>query len=171
MDCIIRALNKEEDCLLPDFLYHAIFLPEGAEPPPRSVVDLPELQVYITGFGRPHDYALAAEHDGQVVGLVWARIMEDYGHVDQHTPSLAISLLPEFRGRGIGTALMNEMLSLLQKKGYEQVSLSVQKTNPAVRLYGRLGFQTQKETEEEYLMVHPLSHLYEKTLPVNANSP
>lgn len=159
MDCIIRALKKEEYCLLPDFLYHAIFLPEGVEPPPRSVVELPELQVYTAAFGRPHDYALAAEQNGQVIGLVWARIMDDYGHVDQNTPSLAISLLPEFRGRGIGTALMNKMLALLQNIGYAQVSLSVQKANPAARLYSRLGFQTLRETEEEYLMVHPLVHL------------
>lgn len=107
MDTIIRKLSPEEYGLLREFLYQAIYLPEGIEPPPRSVVDLPELQVYIADFGtRSGDYCLVAEVKKQVVGAVWSRIMEDYGHIDGSTPSLAISLLPEYRGLGIGTRLL-----------------------------------------------------------------
>lgn len=107
MEYIIRPLKKEEYSILPDFLYEAIYLPPGVEPPPCSVVTLPELQLYISAFGSsPHDAALAAEQNGRVIGLVWARIMNDYGHIDRSVPSLAISLLPGFRGKGIGTALL-----------------------------------------------------------------
>lgn len=151
----IRSLKPEEVCLLRDFLYEAIYLPEGTPPPPRSIIDLPELQVYIRNFGtRPDDHCLVAEASGKVVGVVWVRQMNDYGHVDDHTPSLAISLFKSFRGRGIGTRLMKGMLDLLHSKSYRQVSLSVQKANPAVRLYRRLGFETVRETEEEYVMVY-----------------
>ena len=79
--------------------------------------------------------------------------MDDYGHVDDQTPSLAISLLPSYRGRGIGTALLRSLFGLLSAQGFGHVSLSVQKTNPAVRLYRRLGFYTVRETEEEYIML------------------
>lgn len=151
---VIRPLQAAETPLLRDFLYEAIYVPEGVEPPPRSVVDLPELQVYIQDFGsRPGDNALVAESRGRVVGAVWARLMNDYGHVDDQTPSLAISLYPKYRGKGIGTQLMRAMLDRLHREGYAQVSLSVQKTNPAVRLYERLGFKTVRETDEEYVMV------------------
>lgn len=151
----IRSLKPEEVCLLRDFLYEAIYLPKGTPPPPRSVIDLPELQVYIRNFGtRQDDHCLVAEASGKVVGVVWVRQMNDYGHVDDHTPSLAISLFKSFRGRGIGTRLMKGMLDLLHSKSYRQVSLSVQKANPAVRLYQRLGFETVRETEEEYVMVY-----------------
>ena len=154
-DYIIRALQPEETRLLRDFLYEAIYLPEGTPPPPRGVIDLPELQVYIQDFGtRPDDHCLVAESSGRVIGAVWVRQMNDYGHIDEHTPSLAISLYPPFRGKGIGTRLMREMTSLLRAKGYKQVSLSVQKANPAVRLYRRLGFETVRETEEEYIMLY-----------------
>lgn len=51
MDTIIRAMRPEEYDLLREFFYQAIYLPEGVEPPPRSVVNLPELQVYVQGFG------------------------------------------------------------------------------------------------------------------------
>ena len=42
--------------------------------------------------------------------------MNDYGHVDDETPSFAISLLPEYRGQGNGTRLMREMLALLKEQ-------------------------------------------------------
>ncbi|HJH59281.1 MAG TPA: hypothetical protein IAD30_06125 [Bacteroidetes bacterium] len=48
------------------------------------------------------------------------------------------------------------MLQLLRGKGYAQVSLSVQKTNPAFRLYKRLGFEKLRETDEEYILVRKL---------------
>ena len=153
MNTIIREIRPEEYDLLREFLYQAIYLPEGVEPPPRSVVDLPELQVYVTDFGtRPGDYCMAAEAEGKVVGAAWCRIMEDYGHMDSDTPSLAISLLPEYRGQGTGTQLLNGLLLLLRENGYRQVSLSVQKENPALRLYQRTGFRILAERGTEYLM-------------------
>ena len=154
MNTIIRKIRPEEHDLLREFLYQAIYLPEGMEPPPRSVVDLPELQVYIADFGtRPGDHGLVAEVEKKVIGAAWCRIMADYGHIDNDTPSLAISLLPEYRGLGIGTRLLNDLLLLLQEHGYLRASLSVQKGNPALRLYQRTGFRIVAERGTEYLML------------------
>lgn len=94
-----------------------------------------------------------ADVDGKIAGAVWVRIMNDYGHVDDTTPSFAISLYKEYRGAGIGTALMKEMLRILRQRGYRQASLAVQKANYAVRMYRKAGFQTIDENEEEYIMV------------------
>ena len=103
---VIRKLQPEEVELLKDFLYEAIFIPEGVSPPARDIVERPELRLYYEGFGNaPADHCLAAETDGHVVGAVWTRIMNDYGHVDDETPSFAISLLPEYRRQGIGTRM------------------------------------------------------------------
>ena len=154
MNTIIRKIRSEEHDLLREFLYQAIYLPEGVVPPPRSVVDLPELQVYIADFGtRPGDHCIVTEAAGKVVGAAWCRIMADYGHIDNDTPSLAISLLPEYRGLGIGTRLLNDLLLLLQEHGYLRASLSVQKENPALRLYQRTGFRIVAERGTEYLML------------------
>ena len=93
MDYIIREMRSEEYCLLSDFLYEAIYIPEGIEPPPKSVIESPELQEYIIEFGnRKHDKALVAEIQGKVVGVIWVRIMNDYGNIDDDTPSLAMSV-------------------------------------------------------------------------------
>lgn len=88
-----------------------------------------------------------------IIGAVWARIMNDYGHVDDKTPSLAISLYKDHRHQGIGTALMNAMLGLLRVKGHSKVSLSVQKANYAVNMYKKAGFETIYENEGEYIMI------------------
>ena len=94
-----------------NFYNEAIFVPDGAEPPPKSILNCPELQVYIAGFGtNRHDKALIAEVDGNIVGAIWARIMNDYGHIDMDTPSLAMSILEKYRGMGIGTLLLAQML-------------------------------------------------------------
>ena len=153
----IRKIEETEYPMLKDFLYEAIFVPEGVEPPPRSIVDAPELQVYISGFGsEPHDTALIAEIDNKVIGAVWVRIMNDYGHIDDETPSFAISLYKEYRGLGIGTKMMKAMLAILNDRGYRQASLAVQKANYAVKMYRKVGFEIVDENDEEYIMVNHL---------------
>lgn len=150
-------MQQAEYPLLDNFLYEAIFIPDGVEPPPKSIIYRPELQVYISEFGKSkHDIALVADINGKIVGAVWVRIMNDYGHIDDKTPSFAISVYKEYRGKGIGTALMSEMLAILKKRGCEQASLSVQKKNFAAEMYRKLGFKTIDENEEEYLMVKKL---------------
>ncbi len=154
MNYIIRNIRGSETYLLKDFLYEAIFIPEGVDPPDKDIIEKPELRVYTDGFGsNKGDYCLVAETDDKVVGAVWTRIMNDYGHVDDDTPSFAISLYKEYRGQGIGTQLMVKMLELLKENGYKRASLAVQKANYAVKMYEKVGFKTVDENEEEYIMV------------------
>lgn len=154
MDYKIRAIAEGEDSLLEDFLYEAIFVPEGVCAPPKSIINQPELQVYITDFGKKKDdIGLVAEVDKQAVGAVWVRVMNDYGHINDDTPSFAISLYKDYRGLGIGTNLMKEMLRILKNRGYKQASLAVQKANYAVKMYQKTGFEIWDENEEEYIML------------------
>ena len=154
MNYIIRKIKQEESDVLNTFLYEAIFIPEGVEPPPKEIINQPELQVYVDGFGnKDGDIAFVAESNGTIVGAVWVRIMDDYGHIDDKTPSFAISLLKEYRGYGIGTELMRKMLSELKECGYKQTSLAVQKQNYAVKMYKNVGFEIIDENAEEYIMV------------------
>ena len=153
MDYKIREIRKNEYPILSDFLYETIFIPEGMDKPPKSIIEQPELQVYVEDFGKEDDWCLVAEVKGKIVGAVWVRIMDDYGHIDNETLSLAISLYAEYRNMGIGIALMRDMLELLKNKSYKRTSLSVQKVNYAVCMYQKVGFEVVDENEEEYIMV------------------
>lgn len=153
MNYKIRPIKKAETPLLRDFLYNAIFIPEGVDAPPISIVDDEILQVYIRDFGKfPDDRCLVAESNGKVVGAIWSRIMNDYGHIDNHTPSIAISLYKEHRNKGVGTELLKQMLDLLRKDGYRSVSLSVQKANYAMKMYQKAGFKVLSDDTEEAIM-------------------
>ena len=155
----IREMRSEEIPLLDDFLYEAIFIPEGVPAPLRSIIENEDLQVYVRDFGKKaDDRCLVAEVGGRIVGAVWTRIMNDYGHIADGIPSLAISLYKDYRNQGIGTELLRKMLQLLRRDGYPQVSLSVQKANYAFRMYQKAGFEVVKGTEEEYLMVYKLKN-------------
>lgn len=61
-----------------------------------------------------------------------------------------IALLPEYRGRGIGGELLTEILTEAQDRGLI-VSIHVERQNPALRLYRRLGFQCAGEQGPVYL--------------------
>ena len=157
MKYTLRKMTAQEYPLLDDFLYEAIFVPEGVEPPSKSIITAPELQIYVKDFGTSKDdFSLVAEVENKIIGAVWVRIMNDYGHIDDRTPSLAISLYKKYRGQGIGSSLIKEMLSLLQAHGYKRVSLSVQKANYAAKLYQKIGFRIIKEIGDEWIMTYNL---------------
>lgn len=158
----VRLMQASDYVCLPEFLYQAIFLPEGVESPPRSIINDPRIFAYIKDFStQSGDLGVVAEQNGQVIGAAWTRIIPTYGHINDETPELAISILPEFRGYGIGTKLLKKMFAVLRANGYVQTSLSVQKDNPAVRLYKRLGYRIMEEKldhvgNEDFIMMKDL---------------
>jgi len=159
---IIRTIEEEEIPLLADFLYEAIFQPEGTSPLPYDIIGTPEINVYIDGFGKKDDdFCLVADLSGKIIGAVWIRILDGnvkgYGNIDSKTPEFAISLLSECRNRGYGTLLMKKMIEYLKLKGYAQASLSVDKKNHAARMYIALGFEVIRENEHDYLMILKLT--------------
>ena len=153
MDYKIRKLKRDEVRILEIFLYEAIFIPEGVEPPPKDIINHPDLNIYISDFGGKTDLCYVAEVSKKIVGAAWTRIINDYGHIDDETPSLSISLLKEFRNQGIGTTMVKQILKKLKEQGYKQVSLSVQKKNYAFNMYKNVGFEIVRENKEDYIMV------------------
>ncbi len=157
MNYEIRHMRQDEWLLLADFLYEAIFVPEGfiGEIPRSIIYDDPRCRAAFEQFGSlPDDRALVAVVDGKVVGACWVRTTDEYGHIDNSTPSFSISLYEQYRGRGIGSEMMRRMLDELKTAGYTRASLSVQKLNPALHLYERLGFRIIGDgaDETEWLM-------------------
>lgn len=159
MDYTIREMRTDEYHLLDDFLYQAIYQPDTTDLAPKSIINKPELQVYIKDFGKQKDdHCFCAEADNKVVGAVWVRNINGYGSIDNVTVEFAISVFDEYQKMGIGTALMNRMLKHLKELNYSKASLAVQKGNYAVRMYQKVGFEIACENEQEYIMIHRLSY-------------
>ena len=78
----------------------------------------------------------------QPLGAAWLRVFvgeeKNCNDIEDGTPELAIAVLPSYTGQGIGAQLLE--VSLTAASVYPAVYLSVRATNPAKRLYERLGF-------------------------------
>jgi ribosomal protein S18 acetylase RimI-like enzyme len=107
---------------------------------------LPELRKYLEGWGRAGDEAVVAfNRDEQAIGAAWARLFSarqpGYGFVAPEVPELSVAVVPSMRGQGVGTALLKELMKRARAAGYKALSLSVDRANPALALYQRIGFQ------------------------------
>ena len=141
MRLVFRTAIGSDEPFLREMLWLALFVPPGASPLPRAVLSEPAISRYVDGWSKwPGDYGMIALMDNVPVGAGWLRRFSagapGYGFVDDHTPELSIALLPEFRGQGIGSRMLGELL-----RHTPSVSLSCDLANPACRLYARYGFR------------------------------
>jgi GNAT superfamily N-acetyltransferase len=142
---IIRPLMPSDSAFLWEMVYHAIHVPEGEPAPAHDIVYDPMIAAYVRGWGREGDVGFAAVSTGsaQRVGAAWVRLfdreMPGHGFLDETTPELSMAILPEYRGAGIGTALLERLVASLRER-HDALSLSVARRNPALRLYSRAGF-------------------------------
>ena len=139
---IIRLATKEDEPFLWEMLYYAAHMDEDAGVSPESAKSNPDLMKYVKDWGRETDVgSIALEPDcNQPVGAAWIRLLA----VDDITPELAIAVLPQYLGRGIGTLLLQHLLEAAKQR-YPRVILSVRTTNPAKSLYERMGFVVTEE--------------------------
>ncbi len=140
MKITVRASQKSDEPFLWEMLYQALYVPEGEPPLPREIVQQPELSQYVREWGQPDDVGMIALEDEKPIGAVWLRQIKAYGYVDDQTPELSIAMLPDYRGQGLGTRLMQELMATVRPH-YAAISLSVSLDNQALRLYQRLGFE------------------------------
>ncbi|MGZ9583658.1 N-acetyltransferase family protein [Paenibacillus marinisediminis] len=143
----IRPVTTEDVPFLWDMLYESMHVSEGQEPFSRDILNDPYISKYMDGWGREGDLGYIAVNDeDQPVGSITARYFTEdnqgFGYVADDVPELGMALLPEYRGCGIGTALMQRLIQELKVQGVKELSLSVAPDNlAAVKLYQRFGFQ------------------------------
>lgn len=142
----IRPLEPTDEPFLWEMLYEAIHVPEGRPKPDRTILQEPALAHYVASWGQqPGDEGLLAidQASGQPVGAAWLRFFTaddpGWGFVDVDTPEVSMAIVPAYRGQGIGTTLLKELIAQVEGR-YAALSLSVDPENPAMRLYERLGF-------------------------------
>lgn len=119
--------------------------PDNGARSAEEVVRDPSLAHYVAGWPRPGDVGVVAQ-DVRPLGAAWWRYFDaldpGYGFVAETVPELAIGVVPDARGQGIGRALLDELIGRACTAGIGALSLSVRLDNPALRLYRRCGFET-----------------------------
>lgn len=142
-------------------LYQAIYTPPGEPPPPRAILTDPEISRYAAGWGAPGDLGFAAcapavSANESPVGAAWLRLFAPdapgYGFVSAGIPELSLAVLPDWRSQGIGSRLLDHLLSAAALQ-FPAVSLCVTAANPALRLYERNGFTTIRKEGASLVML------------------
>jgi ribosomal protein S18 acetylase RimI-like enzyme len=142
----IRKARDDDAAFLSQMLYEAAAWRPGSRASAEALLSDPAIAVYISGWGRPGDEGLIAEAaTGEPVGAAWYRLFSPEAHgfafVDADTPEITIAVCSKFRGRGIGSALLDELIACARRRGHPALSLSVEPDNPALRLYERAAFR------------------------------
>jgi ribosomal protein S18 acetylase RimI-like enzyme len=141
---ILRPATAADLDFLSAMSYEAATWRPGPRPPAESVLADPAVARYLHGWGREGDSAWIAEQDGRALGAAWYRLFTadepGYGFVATDVPELSIAVESAARGRGIGSLLLETLIADARAAGFPALSLSVERDNPALRLYERAGF-------------------------------
>jgi ribosomal protein S18 acetylase RimI-like enzyme len=146
---VFRLSAQADPAFLAEMLYEAVnWHDDGAEERPslESVLAVPENARYVSDWGRTGDLALCAlDRRDEPVGAAWLRFFTaarpGYGYVADDVPELSIGVYPEFRRQKVGTLLLGSVIARAERDRTRGISLSVNRNNPAKRLYARNGFE------------------------------
>ena len=143
---LIRRASPEDAAFLQEMLAVAAdWRPDAGVRSAAEIMGVPALARYLAGWPAERDVGFVAE-EGRPLGAAWWRFFPEqdpgYGFVDEATPEVSIGVVEEARGRGLGTLLLQTLISEAQRRVLPALSLSVEPDNPAASLYQRLGFET-----------------------------
>jgi GNAT superfamily N-acetyltransferase len=153
---VIRKGGSGDVPFMRDMLTHAYYWRWGRP----EAEDIPASR-YVDAWGRPGDTAVIALDGGFPVGAAWYRLFSEdapgYGFVDERTPELTIAVVPGKRGKGLGEELLRALLDKAREAGHRSLSLSVERANPARKLYERFGFREVEVRGDTVVMRGDLS--------------
>ena len=118
--------------------------------PYEKILDV-EAEDYTTFIDNPQKVIFFADVDGKSAGQIklipwWNKFV--------YVEEFAVS--PEFRGMGVGRALMNRAIEWAKHQNFPGITLETQDNNvPACRLYARCGFKLRGFDTHVYKGLNP----------------
>jgi GNAT superfamily N-acetyltransferase len=130
-------------------------------PSREELISNPHHGRYLDGWMREGDAGVVAVDGERPIGAAWYRRFSadepGYGFLDEATPEISIAVDSRHRGRGLGTALLHALCERAGHDGLGALCLSVERDNPALRIYRRLGFVEVEGTNDACTMRLDLS--------------
>jgi len=158
MGVVIRAAMACDAAFLEDMLVEAANAPSHPDRGRAETLADPAIAHYVEGWPRATDMGVVAVGEHQrPVGAAWLRFFTDadpaYGFVRADIPELAIGVVADRRGHGVGRALLRALAGIARQRGVEYVSLSVERANPAAALYRAEGYRVVDSREHADTML------------------
>jgi len=98
---------------------------------------------------RNHDLIIVAEIQGELVGQIQLECLED--DATQHVGEIGIIVDPDYRGKGVGSRLLEKAIKTAKHLGFEKICLSTFHTNSnAISLYKKFGFQEVGRRKKQF---------------------
>ncbi|ESX80096.1 MULTISPECIES: GNAT family N-acetyltransferase [unclassified Mesorhizobium] len=103
---------------------------------------LPETRDFVLNMIKQRNPHIVATEGDRVVG--WCDITRHFFPSHAHRGSLAIGIIPDYRGQGLGRRLITAALEKARQENFVRVELSVHADNSrAITLYEKTGFVTE----------------------------
>lgn len=143
---VLRPARGSDAPFLTEMLVAAAFwrsdVPVGTV---QEVMRDSALAHYVAGWPRAGDLGVIAESE-HPIGAAWMRYFPardpGFGFVDAAIPEVAMGVISQCRGRGVGNRLLAALVDGARGQQVDALSLSVEADNDARRLYERVGFRT-----------------------------
>lgn len=133
MNLTLYFLRSSEQKIVKDMLHFVFKLDEVC----KTIDDFTQLEKYYKFYGlTSKDLGLYALVDNTIAGGVWIRLLSD-----NPIPLLFIGVKPEFREKGIGSAMI-EQLILEAGSIYEKVSVTILDNKKTIKYFEKFGFKT-----------------------------
>ncbi|USD62075.1 GNAT family N-acetyltransferase [Vibrio sp. SCSIO 43140] len=141
----IKAGNIQ---LQKELLLIALWTPDDEADHSPEVLELPHIKAYYENWGREGDIGFfAMSPDSTPMSIVQARYKSSQTKAYSDYPEVAIAIHPNYRGQGIASALMEQLI----KSTPSGLRLGVHpKNTSAIKLYEKYGFRTYEVAESGY---------------------
>jgi len=124
---------------LTNLLNHYMSDPMGDYPPH----DEEKQRLLIEGLGsHPTAFVLFLLYDGKYAGMTTCFVNYSTFKLKPYLYVHDVVILKEYRSKGLGKAMMQQLVSISKERGYCKITLEVREDNPAAqKLYKRFGFE------------------------------
>ena len=147
----VRPAEASEAAFIEEMLVEAANWQPANKRSRQDTLANDQVRHYVNGWPRRGDVSVVAQTpEGTTIGAAWYRHFSPdepgYGFIDAAIPELSIGVVTEWRGRGVGGAMLDTLCQAAIERGVAALSLSVARANPALRLYERHHFRVVSDT-------------------------